>query len=149
MGFLYCPNCGQSVSDQANISACPKCYHPFNATEWQRVQAQKDAVVAEEKRKKDEEKRKKEEKEQQFNNVKNSNKCPSCGKPVSWEEKYGSQNGWNVYFSYKLRRPYCQSCGWKPSLAFEETQASGTSNSFTISIVDWESAINNEYHHYH
>ena len=33
MGFIYCPNCGQSVSNQAKISACRKCYHPFNAKE--------------------------------------------------------------------------------------------------------------------
>jgi hypothetical protein len=145
MGFIYCPNCGMSVSDQANIPSCPKCYHPFNAQEWQKIQAKKDANAAEEKRKKDaiaaEEKRKRDEKEQQLNNAQKSNKCPSCGKPISWEKKYRSSDGWNTWSSYTLQRPYCESCGWKPSLAFEECKTQGTSNSITTRIVDWENAI--------
>jgi hypothetical protein len=149
MGFIYCPNCGQSISDQASISACPKCYHPFNKAEWQRVQAQKDAVVAEEKRKKQEKEQELNNAKQELNNVKESNKCPSCSAPISWEEKRGYSNGWNVDFSYTLQRPYCRSCGWKPTLAFEKTQASGVSNSLTINIVDWETAVKIEGHHYY
>jgi Rieske Fe-S protein len=43
MGFLYCPNCGQRVSDQAVITACPKDFHPFNANEWRKIREQRQA----------------------------------------------------------------------------------------------------------
>jgi len=34
MGFIYCPNCEKKVSDIAVLTACPECYHPFNAKKW-------------------------------------------------------------------------------------------------------------------
>jgi septal ring factor EnvC (AmiA/AmiB activator) len=61
MGFLYCPNCGQPVSDQAEITACPKDFHPFNAKEWRMIQEQKEAEEAARKREKEEAKRKEQE----------------------------------------------------------------------------------------
>jgi hypothetical protein len=120
MGFIYFPNCGQSVSNQAKISACPKCYHPFDAKEWQRIQAQKDALAAEKKRKQDalaaEEKRIREEEEQLFKYAKDNDKCPLCHKPISWENKDLGKRG---ITDVTLYRPYCKSCGWKSSLAYE------------------------------
>jgi len=40
MGFIHCPNCSKAVSDQAQISACPNCCHPFRRTEWQKKTAE-------------------------------------------------------------------------------------------------------------
>jgi len=60
MGFLKCPNCGYEVSDQAQISMCPKDCHPFNAAEWRRIEAEKKAE-AERKRAEAEKKRAEEE----------------------------------------------------------------------------------------
>ena len=145
MGFIYCPNCGQSVSNQAKISACPKCYHPFNAKEWQKIQAKKDAQAAEEKRKQDaiaaEKKRKKDEEEQRLNYAKDNDKCPLCHKPISWEEKmyseFSSYRGESIFYTF--RHPYCQSCGWKSPLAFEKSGES-YGDKYT-SIADWEKAV--------
>ena len=30
MGFVSCPNCFKCVSELAEISACPECFHPMN-----------------------------------------------------------------------------------------------------------------------
>jgi len=132
IGFIYCPNCGKSVSVQAKISACPECYHPYNATEWQNIKAQKDAqrnAIA------FEEKRRKEEEEQNLNYAASNNKCPLCHQPVLWEEGNSSSYS-GIYYTY--RHPYCQSCGWKTSLAFRE---SSYCNEISASIIDWKDAV--------
>jgi len=36
MGFLICPNCGKEVSDLAEITACPRDFHPFDPLIWKR-----------------------------------------------------------------------------------------------------------------
>jgi len=149
MGFLYCPNCGMSISDQASIPACPKCYHPFNAQEWRRVQAQKDAVAAEEKNKKDaaaaEEKRKKEEEEQRLNYAKNNNECPSCHNPISWDTKrYSDHGGGYITTDYSFSHPYCNSCGWKSPLAFEESENWQRTSK---TITNWEYALKRCHEH--
>jgi len=142
MGFIYCPNCGQSVSNQAKISACPKCYHPFNAKEWQKIQAQKDALAAEEKRKRDalvaEANRKKAEEEQRLYYAKGHDECPLCHKPISWEEKRYSESGYNYQIYSTFRHPYCKSCGWNSSLAFEE---GGNDWKNYTAITDWKRAV--------
>jgi DNA-directed RNA polymerase subunit M/transcription elongation factor TFIIS len=132
MGFIYCPNCGMSVSDQASISACPKCYHPFNAKEWQSVQAQKEDIAAEEKKKKAE---KKAEEEQRLNFAGSKNECPLCHQPISWD-RYNHSSGWNVSYYHKFRHPYCESCGWNSFLAFDDEQVD--SKWSPTKIVDWE-----------
>ena len=44
METIYCPVCSKAVSSQAEINACPECFHPFNAQEWQKERAKKVAT---------------------------------------------------------------------------------------------------------
>ena len=142
MGFIYCPNCGQSVSVQAKLSACPKCYHPFDAKEWQKIKAQKDARAAEEKRIRDaraaEERREREEEEQRLKSAERHNECPLCHQTISWEKTgYSSYGLGGIDCYHSFRRPYCQSCSWKSSLAFENYDGA---NKDSI-ITNWEVAV--------
>jgi hypothetical protein len=41
MEAIYCPVCSKAVSSQADIKACPHCYHPFNVHEWKEAKAKK------------------------------------------------------------------------------------------------------------
>ena len=43
MELIYCPVCSKAISSQAVITACPECFHPFNANEWKEERAKKSA----------------------------------------------------------------------------------------------------------
>jgi hypothetical protein len=45
METIYCPVCSKKISDEAVITACPDCCHPFNAHEWKEARAKKIATV--------------------------------------------------------------------------------------------------------
>ena len=60
MKNINCPNCSKGVSEQAKISACPQCYHPFIRAEWQR----KAEELERERQRREEESRRKFESEQ-------------------------------------------------------------------------------------
>jgi len=146
MGFLYCPNCGKGVSVQAKISACPNCCHPFTAVVWRRIENEKIAKEAERVRKKEEEER---EKERQINVAENSNKCPLCGKLISWEEIKRPHGIWGGVTRY--RHPTCNACGWSSFLAFEEEKKEHVIGYKTYSDdsdyypVSWDAPITEDY----
>ena len=48
MGFVSCPNCSKRVSELAEVSACPECFHPMDPLELRLQQLQLDQIGAEE-----------------------------------------------------------------------------------------------------
>jgi len=45
--ILPCPMCGHGVSSAAQITSCPNCMHPFNASTWRNESAMKYREMAE------------------------------------------------------------------------------------------------------
>jgi len=41
MEFLCCPLCGKEISAEAEIRACPNCYHPLDKRLWKELKARR------------------------------------------------------------------------------------------------------------
>ena len=83
-------------------------------------------------------KRSREEEERLFKYAWDNNKCPLCNRPISCEEKSWRKVSDGVTLSSRtFRHPYCQSCGWKSSLA---SSSSTSCDRFSFGIEDWEKA---------
>jgi len=93
MGSLYCPNCSKAISELANISACPNCYHPFNAKVWLETYERKQKKI--------------ETDRAQSKAWKENGLCEYCGGKLfvsEWEKGYD----WGG--SYKYERYACENC---------------------------------------
>jgi len=103
MGFLYCPSCGKEISELAVISACPNCYHPFDATVWRETEKQKREAEKQYLAQR-ELKRKKEEEQKRI--WKGQGRCPECGGILSWirESEYNEC----MMMSFRYERQYCE-----------------------------------------